>query len=134
MPFLLGCFYRVMGSTDAAAHPDNRKLPHDGRMSAVHQSTSMKKLFVTLGWLAKLAVFLLVLGFALKNSQSVSVESYLGYRWQAPLIVLLLAAFLLGALTGLLALLPYLFRLRRRASRRSVVSEPQTIATDIVNT
>jgi Protein of unknown function (DUF1049). len=46
----------------------------------------------------------------------------------------LLAAFLLGALTGLLALLPYLFRLRRRASRRVAVAEPQTIAADIVNT
>jgi putative membrane protein len=94
----------------------------------------MKKLLGTLGWIAKLAIFLLVLGFALKNSQTVSVESYLGYSWQAPLIVLLLIAFLLGALTGLLALLPYLFRLRRRASRPAPLPQPQIIATDIINT
>lgn len=92
----------------------------------------MKKLLTYLGWLAKLVVFLLVLGFALKNSHVVSIHSYLGYTWQAPLIVTLLITFLLGALTGLLALLPYLFRLRRQAGVRAV--EPQAIATDMINT
>lgn len=94
----------------------------------------MKKLFYYLGWLAKLAIFLLVLGFALKNTQPVSLVSYLGFTWQAPLIVLLLLAFLLGALIGLLALLPYLFRLRRLASNRPTVIESPTISTDILNT
>jgi uncharacterized integral membrane protein len=78
--------------------------------------TTMKSVLTYLGWLTKLLVFLLVLGFALKNSHPVSFVSYLGYTWQAPLIVMLLLAFVLGALTGLLALLPYLFRLRREAN------------------
>jgi putative membrane protein len=94
----------------------------------------MKKLLTYLGWLAKLAIFLLVLGIALKNTQPVSFVSYLGYTWQSPLIVMLLLAFLLGALIGLLALLPYLFRLRRQVSDRVRVIEPQTITTDILNT
>lgn len=94
----------------------------------------MKKLLTYLGWLAKLAIFLLVLGVALKNTQPVSFVSYLGYTWQSPLIVMLLLAFLLGALIGLLALLPYLFRLRRQASDCVRVIEPQTITTDILNT
>ncbi len=94
----------------------------------------MKKLLTYLGWLAKLAIFLLVLGVALKNTQPVSFVSYLGYTWQSPLIVMLLLAFLLGALIGLLALIPYLFRLRRQASDRVRVIEPQTITTDILNT
>lgn len=96
--------------------------------------TPMKKLLTYLGWLAKLAVFLLVLGFALKNTHPVSFVSYLGYTWQLPLIVMLLLAFLLGALIGLLALLPYLFRLRRQAASRPSVIESQTIMTDILNT
>ena len=94
----------------------------------------MKKLFTYLGWLAKLAVFLLVLGFALKNTHPVNFVSYLGYTWQSPLIVMLLIAFLLGALIGLLALLPHLFRLRRQVARQVAVTEPQTVMTDILNT
>lgn len=94
----------------------------------------MKKLLTYLGWLAKLAIFLLVLGFALKNTHPVEFVSYLGYTWQSPLIVMLLIAFLLGALIGLLALLPHLFRLRRQAASRVAVTEPQTVMTDILNT
>jgi uncharacterized integral membrane protein len=81
-------------------------------------------------WLAaKLLVFLLVLGFALKNSHSVTFYSYLGYVWQAPLIVMLVLAFVLGALTGVLALLPALFRLRRELARR-----PQLVDVDTTTT
>lgn len=93
----------------------------------------MKKLLTYFGWLAKLAVFLLVLGFALKNTHPVSVVSYLGYSWQLPLIVMLLLAFLMGALIGLLSLLPYLFRLRRQAATRTTMMETQTVMTDILN-
>lgn len=93
----------------------------------------MKNFTHYLDLLAKLLVFLLVLGFALKNSQSVVFHSYLGYVWQAPLIVMLGLAFFLGALTGVLALLPTLFRLRREAARKSHPAELDTItqATDM---
>jgi uncharacterized integral membrane protein len=87
----------------------------------------MKTFTHYLGLLAKLLVFLLVLGFALKNSHSVIFYSYLGYLWQAPLIVMLGLAFVLGALTGLLALLPTLFRLRREAAKKPQPPEADTI-------
>ena len=87
----------------------------------------MKKITHYLGLLAKLLVFLLVLGFALKNSHSVVFQSYLGYVWQAPLIVMLGLAFLLGALTGVLALLPTLFRLRREAAKKPQAADAETI-------
>lgn len=85
----------------------------------------MKNFTHYLGLVAKLLVFLLVLGFALKNSHSVVFHSYLGYIWQAPLIVMLGLAFLAGALTGVLALLPTLFRLRREATKK-----PQAVEVD----
>jgi uncharacterized integral membrane protein len=66
----------------------------------------------------KILLFVLLLGFALKNSQPVTLHYFLGYVWQAPLVVLLLAAFVLGALSGVLALLPVLFRLRRERARQ----------------
>jgi uncharacterized integral membrane protein len=69
-------------------------------------------------WFAvKVLVFLLVLGFALKNSQSVTFHSYLGYVWQAPLVLMLGVVFVLGVAAGLVALLPALFRARREAAR-----------------
>lgn len=70
-----------------------------------------------LGWAVKILIFIVMLGFALQNSQPVSVRYFLGYVWEAPLVVLLLAAFVFGAFLGLLALLPTLFRLRRERTR-----------------
>ena len=87
-------------------------LPHflkpacKGRMGPKHTRLFMKTLTRYLGLVFKLLVFLLVLGFALKNSHTVIFYSYLDYVWQAPLIVMLGLAFVLGALTGVLALLP----------------------------
>ncbi|OGU44220.1 MAG: hypothetical protein A2199_02570 [Hydrogenophilales bacterium RIFOXYA1_FULL_63_33] len=87
----------------------------------------MKNFTHYLGLLAKLLVFLLVLGFALKNSHSVTFYSYLDYVWQAPLIVMLGLAFILGALIGVLALLPTLFRLRRELGRKPRAVELDTV-------
>jgi len=87
----------------------------------------MKKFTHYLSLLAKLLVFLLVLGFALKNSHSVTFYSYLNYVWQAPLIVMMGLTFVLGALTGVLALLPTLFRLRRELGRKPQAAEMDTI-------
>ncbi len=70
-----------------------------------------------LGWAVKILIFLVVLGFALQNNQPVTVHYFLGYVWEAPLVVLLLVAFVLGAFLGLLALLPPLFRLRRERTK-----------------
>jgi uncharacterized integral membrane protein len=96
-------------------------------MDANLTRSTMKNLTRYLGLAAKLLVFLLVLGFALKNSHSVTFYSYLGYVWQAPLIVMLGLAFVLGALMGVLALLPALFRLRREVSRKPQTAEVDTV-------
>ena len=97
-------------------------------MDANHTRQSMKNLTRYLGLASKLLVFLLVLGFALKNSHAAIFYSYLGYVWQAPLIVMLGLAFLLGALTAVLALLPTLFRMRREAALKQRPVDLDTIA------
>ncbi|HEX9179742.1 MAG TPA: LapA family protein [Burkholderiales bacterium] len=68
-------------------------------------------------WALRVLLFLLVLGFALKNSDTVTVRYYLGYEWQASLVLVLLAFFGIGVALGLLACLPALFRQRRRIAR-----------------
>lgn len=90
----------------------------------------MKNLTRYLGLVFKLLVFLLVLGFALKNSHTTIFYSYLDYVWQAPLIVMLALAFVLGALTAVLALLPTLFRLRRENARKAPVVADTTTQID----
>lgn len=98
-------------------------------MDANLTRSTMKNLTRYLGLAAKLLVFLLVLGFALKNSHSVTFYSYLDYVWQAPLIVMLGLAFVLGVLTGVLALLPSIFRLRREAARKGRENDLDTTIT-----
>ncbi|OYY93470.1 MAG: hypothetical protein B7Y41_11990 [Hydrogenophilales bacterium 28-61-23] len=50
----------------------------------------------------KIVLFLLLLGFAALNSDNVTLRYFLGLQWQAPLSLVLLAAFAVGLLIGLL--------------------------------
>jgi uncharacterized integral membrane protein len=86
----------------------------------------MKNFTHYLGLAAKLLLFLLVLGFALKNSHPAVFHSCLGASWQAPLIIMLGLAFVLGVLAGVLALLPTLFRLRREAAGKQRAADLDT--------
>ncbi len=65
-------------------------------------------------WIIKIALFLLILSFAIVNTDPVTVRYYLGYQWQTPLVVALLAAACVGALLGLLVGLFQALRLRRQ--------------------
>jgi uncharacterized integral membrane protein len=64
-------------------------------------------------WAIRLAVFLLLVAFAAKNADPVTVRFYFDLALEAPLVVLLLAAFAAGALFGILGLLGTLLRQRR---------------------
>ncbi len=61
----------------------------------------------------KFALFVLVLAFAVKNTDPVTVRYYFGGEWQAPLVFILLVAFCAGIAAGLFAGLAQLFRQRR---------------------
>jgi uncharacterized integral membrane protein len=65
-------------------------------------------------WLLKFALFVLILSFAVKNTETVVVRYYLGQEWQAPLVLVLLAFFCLGVAVGIIASLGHLFRQRRQ--------------------
>ena len=67
-------------------------------------------------WTLKVFLFLLILSLALVNTDPVTVRYYLGYRWQAPLVLVLLVAACIGALVGLLAGLFQALRLRREVA------------------
>ncbi len=60
-----------------------------------------------------LLLFLMAVGFAVKNSEVVTLRYYLGAEWQAPLVVLLLVFFALGVVAGVAASFGYVLRQRR---------------------
>ena len=86
-------------------------------------------------WTIKVFLFLLILSFALVNTDPVTVRYYLGYRWQAPLVLVLLVAACIGALVGLLAGLFQALRLRREvaALKRELCAVKQSSAAPLLS-
>ena len=72
----------------------------------------------------RLAVFVLLVAFAAKNVQPVKLNFYFGLALEAPLVLVLLGAFALGALFGVLALLTTVLRQRRQISLLKRSPEP----------
>lgn len=66
-----------------------------------------------ISWFFRIVLFLLLLGFAIKNSEVVTLNYYLDYQWRAPLVLILLAFLLVGVVIGLLAASTTVFRQRR---------------------
>jgi len=67
--------------------------------------------------LLKIVVFLLMLGFAFRNTDSVVVHYFPGAEWQAPLVLVLLAFFGIGIAAGVTASLGVIVRQRREIQR-----------------
>lgn len=70
-----------------------------------------------LTWTVRLLFFVLLLAFAVKNTDPVTLRFFLGIAWHEPLILLLLAFFAAGAVFGLVAALSTLFEQRREILR-----------------
>jgi uncharacterized integral membrane protein len=72
--------------------------------------------------IAKVLLFFLLLGFAALNSDSVTLRYFLGMSWQAPLSLVILAAFAIGLLAGLIGCSLRLLRNQRdvRALQRQL--------------
>ena len=69
-----------------------------------------------LTWAVRLAVFLLLLAFAAKNVEPITLRFYFDLALQAPLVLVLFGFFAGGAFFGILALLGALLRQRREIS------------------
>jgi uncharacterized integral membrane protein len=67
-------------------------------------------------WALRLTVFLLLVAFAAKNVEPVTLRFYFDLALQAPLVVVLFGSFVAGALLGMLALVGTLLRQRRQLS------------------
>jgi putative membrane protein len=73
----------------------------------------MKFVFRAIG----VILFIVFFGFALKNTDEVVLRFFLNYEVKSPLVLLLLAFFAAGAVLGVLAMTPTVFRHRRELGR-----------------
>ena len=80
-------------------------------------------------WLLKAAIFFTLFAFALNNQQDAIVHFFFGTQWRAPLVLIVLAAFTLGVIVGVLGMVPRWWK-HRSAAHRAVVpatgTEPAT--------
>jgi len=78
-------------------------------------------------WTIRLVLFLFLVALAAKNIEPVTLSFYFDRSLKAPLIVILLGAFALGAAFGVLALLTTVLRQRREIS---ILKKPQKMPAD----
>jgi lipopolysaccharide assembly protein A len=77
-----------------------------------------------LTWLLKAAIFFTLFAFALNNQQVVAVNFFFGTSWKANLVLVVLTAFGIGLLLGVLLMMPRWWR--NRQQRERLTPEPAT--------
>lgn len=70
-----------------------------------------------LNWLLRAVLFVILLGFAVKNDQPVALRYFFGYEWHSSLVVVLLVFFAAGAAVGVLAMFGNVLQQRREIAR-----------------
>lgn len=83
----------------------------------------MTKLTRLLKWILKAAVFFALFAFALNNQQDATVHLLFGQQWRAPMMLIVLAAFALGLVVGVLGMLPGWWSRRAGAVKRPAHSD-----------
>ena len=75
-------------------------------------------------------LFVFFFGFALKNTDSVTLRFFWGYEFPGPLVLMLLIFFVAGIVLGIFAMLPTLFRHIRDLSRykKALAAKEQELA------
>jgi uncharacterized integral membrane protein len=86
----------------------------------------MKRLLGLLQWLLKAAIFFTLFAFALNNQQETRVNFFFGTYWPAPTVLVVLLAFSLGVMVGVLGMVPRWWRNRQAARKIQPATTPTT--------
>lgn len=81
-------------------------------------------------WLLKAAIFFTLFAFALNNQQDATVHFFFGTQWRAPLVLVVLTAFALGLVVGVLGMVPRWWRQRAVAHKATRQQQPPAGASD----
>jgi len=68
-------------------------------------------------WIFRFVIVVILLWFALKNTDAVKLYGFPGQVWEAPLVFVILVVFVGGVVIGLLAWVPTVIRQRREIGR-----------------
>jgi uncharacterized integral membrane protein len=66
----------------------------------------------------KAAIFFTLFAFALNNQHDAVVHFFFGTTWQAPLVLVVLSAFVVGVAVGVLGMVPRWWRHRQAARQQ----------------
>jgi len=80
-----------------------------------------------LTWTVRLILFVVLLAFAVKNTDPVTLRFYFDLAWQGPLVVVLFGALAIGALFGIAATTGRLVRQRREIARERCIRQLMTL-------
>lgn len=90
----------------------------------------MKQLVWFLKWTLKAAIFFTLFAFALNNQHDATVRFFFGQQWTAPLVLVVLSAFALGLVIGVLGMVPRWWQHRRAvalAQKENVAVAPLSL-------
>lgn len=73
----------------------------------------MKPIAWLFKWTLKAAIFFTLFAFALNNQGDVTVRFFFGQKWTAPMVLVVLGAFAIGVLIGVLGMAPRWWRQQR---------------------
>ena len=76
----------------------------------------MKQIAWLFKWLLKAAIFFTLFAFALNNQGDATVRFFFGTQWTAPMVLVVLSAFALGLVIGVLGMVPRWWQHRRAAA------------------
>ena len=75
----------------------------------------MKQFLKLLQWTLNAAVFFTLFAFALNNQHEAKVYFFFGTQWRSPMVLIVLTAFALGLMVGVLGMVPRWWRQRQAA-------------------
>ena len=82
----------------------------------------MKHILWLLRWIVKIAIFFTLFAFALNNQQVTTVHFFFGNYWLAPMVLVVLGAFTIGVVVGVLGMAPWWWK--HRHAQQGPASSP----------
>ncbi len=83
----------------------------------------MKQFLKLLQWTLNAAVFFTLFAFALNNQHEAKVYFFFGTQWRSPMVLIVLIAFAMGMIVGVLGMVPRWWR-QKQAANTAQASQP----------
>jgi putative membrane protein len=84
----------------------------------------MKQFLKLLQWTLNAAVFFTLFAFALNNQHEAKVYFFFGTQWRSPMVLIVLIAFALGMVVGVLGMVPRWWRQKQAAKAVQTTAAP----------